>query len=281
MSINLLKKIPVREIPPVPNVNNKLSPDAPVIGVGGGLPRIVCHFSCGAASAVATYLAIQKYGKENVTIVNIHIEEEHPDNMRFLKDCEEWFGKEIQIIKDEKFNASIYEVFKRTSFLRSPQGAPCTTRLKRMVRANFSRPDDLNIYGFTVEEMKRAEDFQDRNPEIKCEFPLIDRQFTKSDCLGSLELFEIPIPTMYQLGYNNNNCVGCVKGGMGYWNKIRKDFPDVFYRMASVEREIGHSILKDKNGSVFLDELSPSRGRIDDEPDIECSFICRSAFGVA
>ena len=32
---------------------------------------------------------------------------------------------------------------------------------------------------------------------------------------------------MYDLGYPNNNCIGCIKGGMGYWNRIRKDFPDI------------------------------------------------------
>lgn len=38
MSINLSKKVPVREIPPVPNTQNKLSPDAPVLAsVGDGL----------------------------------------------------------------------------------------------------------------------------------------------------------------------------------------------------------------------------------------------------
>lgn len=31
---------------------------------------------------------------------------------------------------------------------------------------------------------------------------------------------------MYDLGYANNNCIGCVKGGIGYWNKIRIDFPE-------------------------------------------------------
>lgn len=59
---------------------------------------------------------------------------------------------------------------------------------------------------------------------------------------------------MYDLGYPNNNCVGCVKGGMGYWNKIRVDFPEVFERRARQEREIGHSCIK----GVFLDELDPN-----------------------
>lgn len=78
---------------------------------------------------------------------------------------------------------------------------------------------------------------------------------------------------MYDMGYQNNNCVGCVKGGMGYWNKIRVDFPDVFDRMAMLEREIGHSCIK----GVFLDELDPGRGRADKEIMPECGIMCQIA----
>jgi len=63
--------------------------------------RIVCQFSCGVASAVATKLAIKKYG--DVEIVNAFLREEHPDNVRFLNDCERWFGQKITILKDEKY----------------------------------------------------------------------------------------------------------------------------------------------------------------------------------
>jgi hypothetical protein len=77
-------------------------------------------------------------------------------------------------------------------------------------------------------------------------------------------------PAMYDLGYSNNNCIGCVKGGMGYWNKIRKDFPKVFESRAKLEREIGHSCL---NG-VFLDELDPNRGKMEDEISTDCGIMC-------
>jgi hypothetical protein len=76
---------------------------------------------------------------------------------------------------------------------------------------------------------------------------------------------------MYDLGYKNNNCVGCVKGGMGYWNKIRVDFPEVFKKRAELERLIGASCI---NG-IYLDELSPDRGRIEDEIMEECSIFCQ------
>ena len=72
----------------------------------------------------------------------------------------------------------------------------------------------------------------------------------------------------------NNNCIGCCKGGMWYWNKIRVDFPEVFKLRAQREREIGHTYLKDKNGKIFLDELEPNRGRKSDEILETCGVMC-------
>ncbi len=79
---------------------------------------------------------------------------------------------------------------------------------------------------------------------------------------------------MYELGYSNNNCIGCVKGGMGYWNAIRKDFPKHFNKMAKLEREIGHSVNKDKEGAVYLDELDPNRGNFIRDLPGDCGFTC-------
>ena len=82
---------------------------------------------------------------------------------------------------------------------------------------------------------------------------------------------------MYRLGYLNNNCIGCPKGGMGYWNKIRRDFPETFERMANLERDIGATVLRSKGESLYLDELDPARGNHADEPSFECSLLCTTA----
>lgn len=90
---------------------------------------------------------------------------------------------------------------------------------------------------------------------------------------------------MYRLGYKNNNCIGCVKGQAGYWNKIRVDFPERFAEMAMIERELGRTICKKEwkeNGKrhlkrIFLDELPSDLGRYDAEPDISCGIICQTA----
>ena len=74
------------------------------------MSRIVCQFSCGAASAVATKLALAEYG-ERCAIVNAFIVNEHEDNRRFLADCERWFGVPVTVLRDGRKDAlrPVYE----------------------------------------------------------------------------------------------------------------------------------------------------------------------------
>lgn len=87
-------------------------------------------------------------------------------------------------------------------------------------------------------------------------------------------MFQFKRPLMYDLGYPNNNCIGCIKGGMGYWNHIRRDFPEVFESRSKLERLVGFSILKDKDGPIYLDELDPDRGDMEIEIFPECGLMC-------
>ena len=236
--------------------------------------RIVSWFSCGAASAVATKLILQE--EQPVTIAYCYVKEEHEDNLRFLHDCEAWFKQPITILTNEKYNGSCFEVFKK-QFFNTPNGSPCTNELKRKVRLQFQQPDDILVFGYTAEEEERLNTFIDRNNNVKVRAPLIEHGLTKSDVLAMIEKAGIKLPKMYELGYEHNNCVGCVKGGMGYWNKIRVDFPERFKAYATLERERGYTILKDKNGPIYLDELDPTRGRMSDEPQIQCGILCEAA----
>lgn len=241
-------------------------------------PRILCWFSCGATSAVATKLMCSSLQAHMVLVAYTQVVEEHPDNLRFLKDCEGWFDTDIHILRNEKYGASIYQVFERERYIVGPQGAPCTKHLKRNMRQSFQQPNDVHILGFSAEERERADEFEERNPTLNCKFPLIERGLTKSDCLALVRDAGIELPEMYRLGYQHNNCVGCVKGGQGYWNKIRQDFPLEFLRMAALERKIGATIIRiNGKGSVYLDELDPSAGRNQTEPSIECGVFCEAA----
>ncbi len=240
------------------------------------MSRVVRWFSCGAASAVATKLAIAKYGR--VEIVYTEVVNEHPDNRRFLADCERWFGQPITVLRNEQYGADIREVFRKERFIVGPKGAACTRLLKRQMRVMFEEEDDIQVFGLTIEEQHRADRLIQRNAYIKGDFILIEKGLTKGDCLAMIARAGIEIPAMYRLGYRNNNCIGCVKGGAGYWNKIRRDFPVQFAERAQDERMVGHSILKRHDGTpVFLDELPLDMGVDVPEPDMECSFFCHMA----
>jgi len=191
--------------------------------------------------------------------------------MRFLKDCEIALNKDIEILQSQY--KSVNDVVKQFRFINSPYGAKCTQILKKRVRKEWEHgKEDLTyIWGYDIEEKARAERLEESMPEFKHKFPLIERQLKKEDCHGILKELGIKRPLMYDLGYKNNNCIGCVKGGMGYWNKIRKDFPEIFKERALLEREIGASCLRE----IYLDELEPDRGRFEDEIMEDCNIICQ------
>jgi len=234
--------------------------------------RTVVWFSAGAPSAVAAKLTITA---GPCVIAYTDPGSEHPDNERFIQDCEEWFGQEVLRLKGNY--SDTWDVWSRERWLVGPYGARCTAELKRKPRFAFQRPDDVQVFGYTSEEKHRAIRFREQNPGVDLKTPLIEMGLTKSDCLAMVQRAGLRLPMMYELGYEYNNCVGCVKGGMGYWNKIRIDFPDVFDRMANLERELGATCLRDNGKPLFLDELDPSRGNHQTEPSIECSLLCAVA----
>jgi len=244
--------------------------------------RYVCWFSCGAASAVATKIALARY--PNCVIVNEDTGSEHPDNERFKSECETWFGQEIITIKSDKYE-DIWDVFKQTRYLVGPSGARCTGELKRKPAEKFlNHFKDAEIFGYTVEERRRLARFREQNPERHLICPLVDDALTKADCLGIIEKAGIEIPAMYRLGFTNNNCIGCVKASsMKYWRRIRRHFPEVFDRMAKQERELGIAIIRKTVGGervkVFLDELPESSedDEEEEEPEIQCGLFCMAA----
>lgn len=237
-------------------------------------PRIVSRFSCGAASAVATKLALKKYGHGRVWITYCDPGSEHPDNQRFLADCERWFGKPVTVLKSAQY-ADTWDVWQRRRFIASQDSAPCTGELKREPGFAFEQPTDILVMGYTCEEQKRVDALRKQNFERMIETPLIDAGLTKADCLAIIERAGIELPAMYRLGFQNNNCIGCPKGGRGYWNMIRKHFPDKFDRMARLQRELDVAFWVEADGArLYLDQLDPDRGVQHDEPNIECSVLC-------
>ena len=233
----------------------------------------VCWISAGVSSFVAGWLE-----KENTDqFIYIDIADQHKDSLRFIRDCEKELGKEVQILRSDTY-ANVEEACMAAGIIRSVKGfAPCTAYLKKRVRSEWEEKhkdcEITYVWGFDVGERGRAERIQDAMTQFEHKFPLIENGLTKEDCHGILARLGIARPVMYDLGYSNNNCIGCVKGGMGYWNKIRIDFPKVFVDRAALERRLNSRCLK----QCFLDELPPDAGRQTDEIMQDCGIFCELA----
>ena len=186
------------------------------------------------------------------------------------------------MLGNDKYNRSIYEVFERTRYMAGVGGARCTLELKKRVREAYERPDDVHVMGFTVEEQHRLDRMIDAN-NIDVIAPLIDNGLTKEDCLAMVKDAGIELPKMYQLGYRNNNCRGCVKAeSPRYWLKIREDFPDYFERMAAQERVLGVKICKatidgQADTRFFLTNIPDWITPLDDSPEAQCGIFCQLA----
>jgi len=232
----------------------------------------VCWLSAGVSSFIAGYLERESIDK----FIYIDIADQHQDSMRFIKDCEKLLQKEVEVIKCDKYK-DVNDIILSYGVIKNPfnQFAPCTNILKKKVRKDWEMKyigcEFTYVWGFDLSEKARAERL-DASADVNTIniYPLISNELSKQDCHAMCNRLGIKRPLMYDLAYPNNNCIGCIKGGMGYWNKIRVDFPEVFEQRAKMERIIGNSCIK----GVYLDELEPGRGRMEDEISEDCGVMC-------
>lgn len=219
---------------------------------------IAVWFSCGAASAVAAKVTLEKYPDDEVRIVNNPVAEEHHDNRRFLQDVQEWLGHPIETAINPKYDhCSAREVWARRKYMSGTAGAPCTVELKKRARQAWEAEHhpDWHVLGFTLEEAKRVERFM-LGESDKLLPVLVDERITKAD--------------------PNANCIGCVKAtSPTYWNHVRRMHPAVFEDRAKQSREMGVRLVRVNNKRIFLDELDPAHeGAPMKTMQVECGIFC-------
>jgi len=235
------------------------------------MSRVLCWYSDGVASAVAMKMAKEKYGDILAFFCDTH--SEHPDNIRFRKEVEDWVG--ITVVEHSSLEyKDVDDVIEKTRWLRGVSGARCTTELKKKVRLRIQQPNDKHIFGYTFEEGKRIAQLLSDNWDLRMEAPLYTAKLKKDDCYKIIQEAGIEIPMMYRLGFNNNNCIGCLKAeSPNYWNLIRIHFPDVFEKRVKQERELGYALCRHRGKPIYLDELPPDLWPKKKE-SISCDFVC-------
>lgn len=235
---------------------------------------IVVWFSCGVASAVAAKVTLEKHS--NVRVVNIPIAEEDSDNIRFKVDVEAWLGVPIETVRHSKYpRSSAVEIWEKGQFMSNRFGAECTRTLKKGARYEWQAANkpEWHVLGFTADEKPRAERF--KLTECENHLPvLVDAGVTKAECFKIIATAGIKRPRLYDLGYPNANCIGCVKAtSPTYWNLVREKHPAVFAARAKLSREIGARLVRVKNERIFLDELAPdAKGR--KIKNFDCGVFC-------
>lgn len=269
--------------------------------------KVIGWWSGGVTSAVACKLAIDLYGVDNVDMIMMDTKNEDPDTYRFKKDCEKWYEKEISVITALEENESIQDVWLKFKSLNVANGAICSSTLKRDLRLTWEKDNkwDYQVFGFDIDETKRAKAMTLNYPDTKPIYPLLLYGYSKKMCIDILNEAGIEIPRTYKYGFHNNNCfqTGCVQGGIGYWQKMGRDFPDKFDKMAEMEHKLTNrrgspvTMLKDqskeakelveKTGDktkqfVFLKphpdypeikDISMMKGR-EPKPLVECNGFC-------
>jgi hypothetical protein len=165
--------------------------------------RRVRWFGCGAASAVAIALDLRAH--PGGVVAYCETGAEHPDNERFLADCERWWGVSVLRLRSDEY-ADTWDVWERRRFIAGPDGAPCTGILKVAPRLMFQRPDDVHVFGYTCDanDQARAKRLASTFFELEIENPLIVAGLDKSACLAMVEGASIALPVMYLLGFQNN-----------------------------------------------------------------------------
>lgn len=234
--------------------------------------RVVSWFSCGAASAVATKLvpqAIPAYCETG---------SEHPDNARFMTDCEKWFGRAVTRLHSADYEDT-WDVWTKRKYLAGISGAPCTVELKVGPRLIWQQPTDIHVFGYTADksDRDRADRLRATYPEMAILTPLIERGLTKKDCISMVERAGIKLPPMYVMGFQNNNCIPCVKAtSPAYWALVRHHFPHQFNRMAKLSRELNVRLCRIKGERMFIDEI-PGNHPMTNPIVPSCDFLCHMA----
>lgn len=249
-------------------------------------PMIAVWFSCGAASAVAAKMTIEKYGATHIVrIVNSPVLEEDSDNQRFARDVGEWIGRPIEIASNPKFpDNSAVSVWEKERYMSNPRGAPCTRILKKEARYLWESKNkpDWHVLGFTLEETDRHERFvlTERSNVLPI---LIENRISKPECFSIIHAAGINLPEIYKQGYPNANCKGCVKASSPtYWNHVRAQDPDVFAARAEQSRRIGAKLVKIKGERKYLDELKATdKGRPMKTMRFECGIFCEEISDLA
>ncbi|MFD8316207.1 adenine nucleotide alpha hydrolase family protein [Kitasatospora purpeofusca] len=229
----------------MPTTSTSRRPAAPAPPADGPVKHIV-QFSGGIASfAVATRVAAlaRRRGEELVLLI-ADTRAEHPDLWRFSYEAARLLRVPLTRVCDGR---TPWEVFADNRWLGNSRLAHCSLELKikpcrRWLEENADPARDRLYIGLdnSPRDQARARAITAGWLPWQVLYPLHDEpELTKEHLFDEARSLGIAIPTLYELGYDHNNCHGlCVKAGHRQWRRTLQLFPEEFAGAEAAEEQL-------------------------------------------
>jgi hypothetical protein len=199
----------------------------------------IVSFSGGMGSFAEAKSCVDKYGKENVTLLFADTLMEDEDLYRFKDECVAFLGCELVTLTNGK---TPFEIFKQEKFMGNSRVDLCSRMLKReplnnWFTDNFAVDEAQMHLGIDYSESHRLDGVQKRmSPYIYRSTLVEEGKIINKDYS---EQFGIKRPRLYDWKLGHNNCGGfCIKAGLGHYKALYEANPERYREFESKEQEV-------------------------------------------
>lgn len=254
----------------------------------------IVSLSGGVASAVAAERAIERHGRDAVTLWFSDVKWEDADNYRFLRDCIQRWGGEMVTYADGRTPLQVAE---DKQIIPNQRIAPCSLELKIKPFVRFLKPQPkpltvlLGLDWKEQHRMARPKANYEAIDGVSVDYPLMWEPLIYTPYQEVVRSWGIEPPRMYAAGFSHANCGGrCVKQGVGDWNRLRFWEPTRFAEVRDWEQaqrakggaRATYAIARDfKGGDVkplTLAEIEARALPSEDEPSQDDMFACMCSY---
>jgi hypothetical protein len=199
----------------------------------------IISFSGGMGSFAEAKSCVDKYGKENVTLLFADTLMEDEDLYRFKNECVAFLDCDLVTLTNGK---TPFEIFKQEKFMGNSMVDPCSKILKReplikWFTAKFAVDEAQMHLGIDYSESHRLDSVQKRMLPYIYRSTLVEEGRIISKDYS--EQFGIKRPRLYDWKLGHNNCGGfCIKAGLGHYKALYEANPERYREFESKEQEV-------------------------------------------
>lgn len=255
----------------------------------------IVSLSGGVASAVAAERAIERYGRERVTLWFADTSWEDDELHRFMAECMQRWGGDLVRYCDGR---NPLQVAEDKRIIPNQRIAPCTLELKIKPFVKFLKtiPKPVTVLlGLDWREqhrMARPKANYEAIEGVTVDYPLMWKPIEYRPYQEVVRVdWGIEPSASYAQGYAHDNCgKRCVKQGVGDWNRLRFTNPERFAEVRDWEQaqrakggaRAAYAICRDSTGGdvtpLTLLEIEQRAQPSEDEPSTEDMFACMCSY---